>query len=97
MIGYTWSKIPADENTQVDINDDLCYAKSNGQSHFILMDSDGHIFNPLEHRADRGWRKNFPTWQFKRVGIYSFNAYLKYLKTHNQRFLSLTKRELGNG
>lgn len=79
------------------VDDEKCFAKKvekhsdqiNAISHYILCKMN-IIIDPWGEDCSR---RKIREMSFKKVTEVSFNAYLKYLKTRQQRFLTIARRK----
>jgi len=98
---YMFDDIPAmyDKGKTKAENRSTACAKKVGHRHFIKINNRGDIFNPLDNThlesSDRK-ENNIPVWKYVSVAYTTFCHYIYFLKTRNQNFLTLAKRDLGS-
>jgi hypothetical protein len=98
---YMYQDLPAindKEKNKADGRKDAC-AKKVGHRYFIKINNRGDVFNPIdpEHlRSSNKTEYNLPIWKYTHVPYTTFAHYAHFLKTRNQTFLTLARRDMGS-
>lgn len=91
---YMYDDIPATNRKE---NSGLACAKKVKGKFFIRINNRGEIFDPLEpnhvNSAGRS-QNNIPIWKYRNVSYSTFAHYAHYLKTRNQAYLTMTRRDM---
>ena len=69
----------------------LKVVKTNASSKYFILFNQSAIVDPL---GDNSFYRNYHTYSLKKIGPKAGELYLKYLKTKNQRYLTLCRRDL---
>jgi hypothetical protein len=79
------------ENTQANDKFFLKVVKTSASSKYFILFNQSAIVDPL---GDNSFQRNYHTYSLKKIGPKAGELYLKYLKTKNQRYLTLCRRDL---
>jgi len=98
---YMYEDIPAiSDSTRVkaEMRKTAC-AKKVGHRYYLKINSRGELFNPIDpaHLAQSDRKENgLPIWKYANVAYTTFCHYSHFLKTRNQNFLILARRDMGS-
>lgn len=98
---YIYEDIPAiydQGKTKAENRKNAC-AKKVGHRYYFKMNGKGEIFNPIDNehlRTSTRIENNLPVWKYVHVSYTTFCHYIHFLKTRNQTFLTLARRDMGS-
>jgi len=74
-------------------------AKKVGHRYYLKINRNGELFNPIDtnHLSSSSRQENnLPVWKYTNVAYTTFCHYAHFLKTRNQNFLIIARRDLGS-